>query len=313
MGNNSYTRTEKGISLVTFPTDFTVIDLETTGLDTNFCDIIEVAGVKVRSNKVVDTFDSLINIGYLLDPHISELTGITDEMITNAPDEKTVLSEFLCFVDNDVVVGHNVHFDINFIYDNAMRLFNQPFKNNMVDTLRFSRRLFPELSGHRLTDMTNALGIDVHRYHRALDDCISTLSLYNKLYKTALDKYTDISSFSRAFAQKMYAPRIDVKQILPTNECIDIDHLLYNRECVFTGVLEKMCRKDAMQLVVNVGGTVANRISKKTNFLVLGNNDFCNSIKNGKSNKQKKAEAMKLSGQDIEILSEQTFYDLFEV
>ena len=71
-----------------------------------------------------------------------------------------------------------------------------------------------------------------------------------------------------------------------------------------------MPRKDAMQLVVDLRGIVANSVTKKTNYLILGNNDYCTQIKDGKSNKQKKAEKLKLSGQDIEVISENTFYEM---
>ena len=71
-----------------------------------------------------------------------------------------------------------------------------------------------------------------------------------------------------------------------------------------------MVRKDAMQLVVNFGGSCGDNVTAKTNFLILGNNDFCSSIKDGKSSKQKKAEALILKGNDIEILSENVFYEM---
>ena len=74
--------------------------------------------------------------------------------------------------------------------------------------------------------------------------------------------------------------------------------------------LEKMARKDAMQIVVDLGGLVGNSVTKKTNYLILGNNDYCSSIKGGKSSKQKKAESLKLAGNDIEIISENVFYDM---
>ena len=74
-----------------------------------------------------------------------------------------------------------------------------------------------------------------------------------------------------------------------------------------------MKRADAMQLVINIGGRVGNGVTKKTNYLILGNNDYCKSIKGGKSSKQKKAEQLKLQGQDIEIISEQVFYDAMEM
>lgn len=73
-----------------------------------------------------------------------------------------------------------------------------------------------------------------------------------------------------------------------------------------------MPRKNAMQIVADLGGINGDNVTKKTNFLILGNNDYCKSIKDGKSSKQKKAEKLKLSGQDIEIIPESVFYDLIE-
>lgn len=71
-----------------------------------------------------------------------------------------------------------------------------------------------------------------------------------------------------------------------------------------------MKRTDAAQIVVNLGGTVAASVTKNTNYLVLGNNDYCSSIKDGKSNKQKKAEQLILNGSDLIILDENTFYNM---
>lgn len=103
---------------------------------------------------------------------------------------------------------------------------------------------------------------------------------------------------------------VSAKDIVTTKDDFDETHPLYGKTCVFTGTLEKMSRKDAMQIVVDYGGLVGNSVTKKTNYLILGNNDYCSSIKDGKSSKQKKAEALKLSGNDIEIISESVFYDM---
>lgn len=106
---------------------------------------------------------------------------------------------------------------------------------------------------------------------------------------------------------------IDIKAIKPTEAVIDEDEFFYNRHVVFTGKLEKMLRKDAMQLVVNLGGILDNSVNKQTNYLILGDNDYNAILKGEKSSKHKKAEKLKLEGQDIEILDERTFYDLLEV
>ena len=93
----------------------------------------------------------------------------------------------------------------------------------------------------------------------------------------------------------------------------DEDNPFFEKVCVFTGVLEKMKRSDAAQLVVDLGGICGNSVTKKTNYLILGNNDYCPTIRDGKSTKQKKAEELKLKGNDIEIISENTFYDMLNM
>ncbi len=114
----------KGRSLVTFPASFTVIDIETTGLDTVYDSIIELSAVKVRDSVVTHTFSTLVNPERPLDWFITEMTGITDEMLQNAPLINDTLDSFIDFLGDDVVVGHNVNFDINFIYDTHKRLEN---------------------------------------------------------------------------------------------------------------------------------------------------------------------------------------------
>lgn len=81
---------------------------------------------------------------------------------------------------------------------------------------------------------------------------------------------------------------------------------------MFTGKLERYTRKEAMQIVANLGGINEDGVTKKTNFLILGNNDYCSTIKDGKSSKQKKAEKYKVAGQDILIVPEDEFYTMLE-
>ena len=84
--------------------------------------------------------------------------------------------------------------------------------------------------------------------------------------------------------------------ITPENDNFNANNPLYNKTCVITGALEKFVRKDAMQIIANLGGINADSVTKKTDFLILGNNDLCKLIKDGKSSKQKKAEELILKG-----------------
>ena len=108
-------RSEKGNSLLQLVSDYVVIDSETTGLDVKWDRIIELAGIKFRAGQEVGRFESLINPGFEIDEFIAELTGITNDKLQQARPQDEVLPEFLSFVGDDVLVGHNVSFDVNYI------------------------------------------------------------------------------------------------------------------------------------------------------------------------------------------------------
>ena len=242
-------RDQKGQSLISFPSSYTIIDLETTGLSPSFDHIIEVAGVKVQNNQIVDTFSSLVGNGghIFIDSFITDLTGITQSMVDNAPHISTVLPAYLDFVSDDVIVGHNVNFDINFIYDNS----ESPFRNNFVDTMRISRRLHPEISHHRLSDLCVRYGVDYSNAHRALGDCKCTFSCYNSLQTVILETHGSFDAFIDFC--RISSRGVRASDITSTVDSFDKSHPLYGNECVFTGKLERMTRKEAMQIVVNYG------------------------------------------------------------
>jgi len=294
----------KGSSMIALLADYIVLDIETTGLDPTYDEIIELAAVRVRNNAIDGTFTSLVKPDYPIDDFISELTGITNDMLCDAPSLSAVLPDFLRFVGNDTLVGHNVNFDINFIYDQADLLSLPPFKNDFIDTMRLSRKLFPDLTNHKLATVSSHLNVPQPAAHRAMADCEVTNSVYQ-----AIAQYVSSSSIDLAsrFAPKPYVKAADIHA---ETDQFDEDSPFYGKVCVFTGALERMVRRDAMQIVANMGGICGDGVTAKTNYLILGNNDYCSSIKDGKSSKQKKAEALILKGKDISIISEDVFYDM---
>lgn len=302
-------RSGKGKGLVCNLCNFTVIDLETTGLDPKYDDIIEVGAVRYRNGEAVAEFSSLVNPGYKIDEFISELTGITNEMLIVAPSIKEILPKYLEFIGTDVVVGHNVNFDINFIYDNAMQINGAVFSNDYLDTMRLSRRLFPEHRHHRLKQLVSRFQLNTKPTHRATSDCKATAECLFYMYE-----YIDANGIEYNSLLPRRSKNIRATDVVADSSIeFDKDHPLFEKKCVFTGVLEKMLRKEAMQLVVNIGGSCGDRVTQDTNYLILGNNDYCKSIKGGKSSKHKKAEQYKLEGYDIEIISEDIFYDMFNI
>ncbi len=158
-----------GDSVIGFPADYTVLDLETTGLNPATDLIIEYAAVKVRNNQVVDTFQSLCDPGFPIPPQIEMITGITTEMVRFSPNPRKVLPDFLDFVGEDIIVGHNVLFDVRFIAAS-----NGEFKNTYIDTMKLFRKLHPNLLHHRLSDMVDFYNQQNESAHRALSDCFAT-------------------------------------------------------------------------------------------------------------------------------------------
>lgn len=174
-------RLYKGKSLIKDLNDYTVVDIETTSLDSSSGEILEISAVKVRDKKVVDTFSNLIKINDEVGPFTTNLTGITNEMVLKEGKDLTeVLYNFKEFLGNDIIVGHNVNFDINFLYDNFVKELGEFLSNDFVDTLRLSRMLLP-LSHHKLDDLIEYFNLEKRNEHRALNDCLLTNQVYLKL------------------------------------------------------------------------------------------------------------------------------------
>jgi DNA polymerase III epsilon subunit family exonuclease len=169
-------------SIKKLPTDYVVIDIETTGLYPRKNKIIELSALKVRNDMIVDQFTTLCHPGTKISPTITKLTGITNDMVKGAPQINEVLQPYLSFVGTDIVVGHNANFDINFIYTNCIKLLEKPFSNDFVDTLRISRDTCKDLRHHRVSDMVKYYNIIVNGdLHRSLNDCHATHQIYLKL------------------------------------------------------------------------------------------------------------------------------------
>ena len=335
LSNAQTIRESKGRSIIAFPDTYCVIDTETTGRSPQWDHIIEVAAVKISDGQEVGRFSSLIQPpnmpgGTYVDDFIEALTGITDEMLAGAPFAPDVLEEFATFVEDAPVVGHCVSFDIDFLYDSFDRYLDRPFSNDYIDTLRLARKLHPEMSHHRLADLVQLFDVAHNDAHRAMGDVEATAECFVRLKAEALERHGSEEEFQELFRSKRTRRRsvseghgsvregyraggshsVRAADIQGDAQKIDEDSPIFGCACVFTGKLEKFTRAEAMQIVADLGGINQDGVTKTTRYLILGNNDYCASIKDGKSNKQKKAEKWALKGTGIEILPESVFYDM---
>lgn len=157
------------------------IDIETTGLDPRTDAIIEIGAVKFDGKRILGTWQKLINPARVIPAEITQLTGITNEMVRLAPQVRDVLEDFIAFVGDNPVLGQNVAFDLSFL-----QKFNILRFNDVVDTHEMATVLLPTSSRYGLGTLGKVLGIPLPNSHRALDDATLTHAVYIKLYEKAL-------------------------------------------------------------------------------------------------------------------------------
>ena len=177
---------------------FVVFDIETTGLSKETESITEIGAVKVVDGKIIDRFSTFVNPERPIPAEITKLTGITNEMVADAPVITEILPKFLEFCQDAVLVAHNANFDTGFIRLNAERKCGIEVKNTVLDTLE--RSLLPELKKHKLDIVCEQLGVSLEGHHRAVNDAEATAEVFLKfidmLVEKEIYKVDDINVFS---------------------------------------------------------------------------------------------------------------------
>ena len=150
--------------------EFCVFDTETTGLDPGVEYLTEIGAVIVRNGEVVEEFDTFVKPGKSITPKITELTGITNEMVADAPGEKEALEAFLRFADGRILVAHNAHaFDIRFLKAAAKRS-GISFEPTYIDTLTMAQAMYPGLHNYKQGTINKHLELPSYEAHRACED-----------------------------------------------------------------------------------------------------------------------------------------------
>ncbi|MBQ7140197.1 MAG: PolC-type DNA polymerase III [Bacilli bacterium] len=180
---------------------YVVFDFETTGFNAGGVDqIIEAGAVKICNGEIIDKFDEFINPGKPLLPKITELTGITDEMLKDKDDEETVIKRFIEWTGNCPMVAHNAKFDASFL-EACYRKYNLgEYKNVLIDTLELSRVMDSNFARHSLSALVKRYDIpfDEESHHRADYDAEATALIFHKMIKRLsdrnLEKISDIKT-----------------------------------------------------------------------------------------------------------------------
>ena len=167
---------------------YVVFDIETTGLSKEKEMITEIGAVKVADGKIIDRFSTFVNPQRPISAEITKLTGITDDMVKDAPTIENVLPEFLKFCEDTVLVAHNASFDTGFIRIAAERAGLGELHHTIVDTLELARALLPELNKHKLDIVCEYLGVTLNGHHRAVNDAEATAEVFIKFLDMLAEK-----------------------------------------------------------------------------------------------------------------------------
>ena len=257
-----------GRSRICLPRDYTVVDTETTGLSAGSCGLIEVAALRVRGGQPAEEFSTLVRPpwrevrkngewteGYV-DDFIQGLTGISDEMLESAPLPEEALPRAEAFFGEDLLLGHNVGFDVAFLCRGFQRHLGRPLANDFVDHLRLARKLLPGLPRHRLGDVAAALGVAYEGAHRALQDCRITYRCYERLREMALAQGAE-EDFVRLFEKK--------KSPKPRYPGVP-GHPFYGKRVVLAGALFTPENREAVE---RAGGRVEREVTSRTDYIAV--------------------------------------------
>ena len=173
---------KKAARLSGYRPDYVVFDLETTGLSPITDTIIEISAIKVKKGTIQDQFSTLVNPNRPIPYAATQVNGITDRMVADAPALKDALESFLAFIGDEVLVGHNIHsFDMKFLNCAMQEFYRRDLGNDYIDTLYMARRWVKELARHRLIDLAAHFHLSTQGAHRALNDCVMNQKCYEEM------------------------------------------------------------------------------------------------------------------------------------
>ena len=165
---------------------YVVFDLETTGLDLMNNGITEIGAVKIEKGVITEQFTTLVKPDYPISAEITKITGITSEMVKDAPKISTVIPDFMKFIEGAILVAHNAEFDMKFIKRFAGAE-EYEISNKYIDSVDLVRSLLPQLKRADLGTVADHFGIIFH-HHRALSDAYATAEAFIELMKIKAKK-----------------------------------------------------------------------------------------------------------------------------
>lgn len=191
---------------------YCIVDIETTGGNHKSGKITEIAGFLHDGNKIVERFSTLVKPGIPIPSFITKLTGISNEMVADAPTFEEVADDLERFTANAIFVAHNVNFDYGFIRE-EYRNIGRDFTRKKLCTVHLSRKTFPDLESYSLGKISKQLGIELLDHHRAESDARATVSLFEKIIAGNAEKGLFETQFGIQNIARINSPLIDLEML----------------------------------------------------------------------------------------------------
>lgn len=302
--------------------DFIAIDFETANqYRTSACSL----GIAVvKNNIIVETKEWLIKpTPFTFNYFNTYINGITENDVVNAPTFDELWSEISEYFDNKIVVAHNAAFDIS-VLRQTLIYYNIPLPNiDILCTYRISQGVFPDIGSYKLNVICELMNIPLN-HHVANSDAAACAQILCNLFE--LNSLTTLKELETHFQVKHgfirgndYSPcRINLcknsKKVsnISAIDCICIDEDFKDKNFVFTGTLLSMNRNKAFEIVTVGGGFPQKGITKNTNYLVVGIQEYSKLNGNEESTKMIKAKKMQNDGYSIQIISENDFVNMID-
>ncbi len=300
---------------------FIAIDFETANNNSNSACSIGIA--VIEDLKILETRHWLIRPPELyFHPFNISIHGITEDDVRNEPSFNELWPEIRSYIDNNLIIAHNASFDLG-VLRHVLSTYNIDYPESHYScTLRISKKVWKGLLSHSLESMTDHLSIEF-QHHNAEEDARAcaeiAISACNEKNANSLpDLIEKINLVCGCIKPGDYIPSQDsysynnirISDIKPECDSFDQGHIFFNKKFVFTGTLETMNRKDAMQSIVNLGGMCASTVGQSVDYLVIGVQDYSRLNGNSMSSKMRKAGELISQGYDIEIIKEDDFLKL---
>lgn len=276
-----------GKLLIAYPDDYTVLDIETTGLNPQNDYITEISAIKYRNNRRVDEFSSLVKPDFSIPYYITRLTGIDDAMVADAPSIDEVIISFMDFLADDIIAGYNVAFDLSFIAENLAGYYAKRLVNDYVDVMKLAQNELPFLGRYKQTAVAEYFNIATAGAHRALVDCNICNGCYQKLKELA------VADYHLPPQQRELVLAQSASSLKP----------LADKQIVLLGSFDSLYVKNVWEILTALGASVAQHVTDSADMVIVGTADA--SVCDGAD--LQLAISMKSAGKNIYILKEDVF------